>query len=216
MAQFVFTMYCPASIVETKEIIKRVANEINAKGIRENGNIITAKWRYKARTVFLKKFTFYIGEEMVRATTDMYGEISVIGMGRRPTWTPEFMWDMFISKLCELYPQYDFGVKPGYFTLDAIKFMTDGTEQVFTSTASHSPSYSGAILGGMLFGTAGAIIGGMGGKTYTNGRSEVRFSKELLAKARYTNGLNIEGIVIKDSMVYNDILANMNLYNKTE
>lgn len=214
MSQFVFTMYINTDFSETKEIIKRVATEIGAKGIKESGNMITAKWRYKARTIFPKEFKFYIGKDMVKATINMYGEISVIGMGRKPTWTAELMWDKFISKLCELYPQYDFGVKPGHFTLDAIKFLTDGTEQIFTSTAWHSPSYGGAILGGMLFGTTGAILGGMKGKTYSRGSYSTRFSKELLATARYTNGLTVDGTVIKDSMVYHEITANMNQFTK--
>jgi hypothetical protein len=106
-------------------------------------------------------------------------------------------------------PGVDFGIRPGDLELVAVQFVGDGTEQVFVSTTRNSPSWGGAALGGMLFGTAGAIIGGSAGTSYTTGKSSTRFSNNVLAKGRYSNGLLTEGILSKNSPVYQEIMVNM-------
>jgi hypothetical protein len=118
-------------------------------------------------------------------------------------------WNAFIESLMRLYPDIDFGIRPGLPELEAIQFVDDGVEQVFVSTTKHSPSWGGAALGGLLFGTAGAVIGASAGTSHTTGTTSTRFSSSVLARGRYSNGLLAEGMLDKNSPQYHEIIVNM-------
>lgn len=175
---------------------------------------LLAKWRtqpyHSARhfTLFPPEFRFYVGDGVVRAVTgtkDMqFFVMRFIGV-RGVTAD----WNAFIESLVKLYPDVDFGIKPGLPELVAIQFVDNGIEEVFVSTTHNSPSLGGAALGGMLFGTAGAIIGASAGTSHTTGTTSMRFSDSVLAKGRYSNGLLAEGTLSKSSPQYHEIMVNM-------
>lgn len=214
MSQFVFTFYSPVKVEDTFDIIERVITSMKGKTKRVSDCRINAEWRVQKyhskqyHTVFPTKCSFYVGEDMVRTVIPTSGGAGIISTSRNLCGM-EIVWNAFIESLTTMYPHIDFGMKSGTAMLDAIKIVGDGTEQVFTATSWNNPSWGGALLGDMLFGTAGAIVGGMGGITHTFGRSATRFSDKVFAKVRYTNGLTFEGEMLKTSPAYNEIMVNM-------
>lgn len=213
-----YTFYSPMEITETCNMIKDVVISIGGKIKSERDNVIEAKWRNpKLLTVFPTRFTFYVGKDMVLVNSSppiLFGNGTPMIFTTRGGSRQDWIWDMFIIELQKRYPTIDFGLIPGKAKIDVIKFIGDGLEQVYTSTSWSNPSWGGALLGGMLFGSAGAIIGGMGGTTYTKGNTSTRFSNEILASVRYTNGLTYDGMLIKNSSTYNEIIVNMSMLSK--
>jgi hypothetical protein len=198
---------------ETIEIIKNAVAAIRGK-TKVDGNVIKAKWKSRRyRTTFAKKFTFYVGKDMVRvAMKDGAGESSV---NMRIKWEYKcrdifIIWDEFIKELARSYPELNFDMESGdrYHIVDA-KLMSDGVTQTFSSTSVSRPSIGGALIGGALFGGVGAIVGGSGGKTRTSGKTQATFSREVLVAARYSNGLNLEGVIHKNKPVYDKIMAGL-------
>ena len=219
MGQFVFTFYSPVEVKDTFDIIERVVTSMKGKTKRMSDCQINAEWRVQKyhskqyHTVLPTKCSFYVGKDMVRAIISNSAEPTVIGTSRKLAGI-EIVWNAFIESLITMYPGMDFGIKPGTAMLDAIKMVGNGTEQVFTSTSWNNPSWGGTLLGGILFGTPGAIVGGMSGATRTIGSSTMQFSDSVLAKVRYTNGLTFEGEMLKTSSAYNEIMVNMSQLTK--
>lgn len=222
---WVFTFYSPKEVDETCDIIKDVVKSINGKIKKERGNVIEAHWRStKYMTVSPTRFVFYVGKDMVRvlmphsAPSALFnaafdGGTPMIMMERGVSGL-ERVWNEFIEGLCKKYPTIDFGLIPGKASLDAIKIVGDGIEQMFTSTSWNRPSWGGALLGGLLFGSTGAILGGMSGTTMTRGSTTTRFSNKVMATVRYTNGLTYDGEMMKNSPTYNEIIVDMSQWNK--
>lgn len=223
--ELVFTFYSPKEVKETCNIIKDVILSINGKIKKERNNVIEAHWRSsKFITVSPTRFVFYVGDDLVRvlippsvpsalfnATFDSGTPMITMNRGMSGL---EKVWNEFVEGLCTKYPTIDFGLLPGKASLDAIKIVGDGIEQVFTSTSWNRPSWGGAFLGGLLFGSTGAIIGGMSGGTMTRGSTMTRFSNKVMATVRYTNGLTYDGEMMKNSPTYNEIIVNMSKWNK--
>ena len=221
---WVFTFYSPTEPNETCDMIKGVIKSIGGTIKKERNNVIEAHWRSaKYATVAPTRFVFYVGKDMVRVMM-LKPVLSALFGAAFDSGTPmitmtrgvsglERVWNEFIEGLCRKYPTIDFGLIPGKASLDAIKIVGDGTEQVFTSTSWNRPSWGGALIGGMLFGSTGAILGGMNGTTLTRGNTTTRFSNKVLATVRYTNGLTYDGEIIKNSPTYNEIIVNMSQWN---
>lgn len=219
MSNAAYIFHSPKGVSETMGIIEKVVLSMNGKVKRVSDNQIEAKWKIQSYhtlkwiTIFPVKCMFYVGEDMVRAVMAKTQNVSCIA-SEIPCISHLRPWNAFLESLTKLYPDLDFGVVPGTKSkLVAIKIVSDGIEQVFTSTSYHSPSIGGAVLGGMLLGDTGAIIGSLNGRTITSGKSSARFSNELLAEARYDNGLVCEGILYKNSQTYNEIMVNMSKLN---
>lgn len=210
----VYTFRSPLGKDETCIAIKLTVESMNGTIEKVSDGCYRARWRtqpyHSARhfTLFPPEFTFYVGDEVVRAVTgtDYMRYFVMRFIGVRGVTAD---WNAFIESLMKLYPGFDFGIKPGLPELVAIQFVDDGIEQVFVSTTKNSPSLGGAALGGLLFGTAGAIIGASAGTSYTTGTSSSRFSGSLLARGRYSNGLLAEGMLDKNSPQYHEIMVNM-------
>lgn len=128
---------------------------------------------------------------------------------RFPTDGQLAIWNAFIESLLKFAPGVDFGMRPGDLELVEVQFVGDGMEETFVSTTRNRPSVGGALVGGMLFGPAGAIIGGSAGTSYTTGKSSARFATNVLARGRYSNGLLTEGMVSRNSPAYQEIMVNM-------
>lgn len=120
-------------------------------------------------------------------------------------------WDLFLHTLFEQNPGVDFGVKMalGDPLVAGVLNLSGDTREVSYSHTSGGTSLGGFLLGGALFGDAGAIVGGLSGKQKTVTDSRKIFSNKLLVRIIYTNGRLWEGTVIKGSPLYNEIMVNM-------
>lgn len=220
MGQMVFTFYSPMDVPSTADAIERVVRSMKGKCERVRDTRIDASWRPQSYhsvqrfSLLSSKCSFYIGSDVVRAVMNVSGGEPDIIWDCRDLTGAEIAWNAFIESLQAHCPDVDFGLKPGLAYIDAIQIVSDGITEVFTSTACTRPSWGRALLGSMLFGTVGAIVGGMSGRTDTTGVSNAQFSDELLAVVRYTNGLTFEGQLIKRSPAYNEVMANMSRLSK--
>lgn len=217
----IYTFSTPWGRDITCNVIKVTIESMHGKVKQISPGCLQASWRTQPchskqyHTVFPSKFMFYVGDGIVRAVTGNT-TTQMLPMRYRFLAGINIVWNAFIESLLKTSPGVDFGIRPGIPEMVAIQFFGDGTEQVFVSTTRSSPSLGGAVLGGMLFGTAGAIIGGTAGTSHTIGQSSTRFSNEILAKARYSNGLLAEGKLHKNSPAYNEIMVNMSLFADVE
>lgn len=120
-------------------------------------------------------------------------------------------WDVFLHTLFENNPGVDFGVAlaNGDPLVAGILNLNGDTKQVSFSKTSGGTSLGGFLIGGVLFGDAGAIVGGLSGKQRTVTNSRTVFSDELLVRIIYSNGRLWEGSVIKGSSLYHEIMVNM-------
>lgn len=213
----VYTFRTPWGVDETCDVIKRTVQSMSGKVKQISPGCLEAKWRTRRchskqlYTVFPSKYRFYVGDGIVRAVIGN-ADFSIIVM-RFSLGGLQIVWNAFLESLMKIAPNVDFGVRSGKVELVTAQFVGDDIEQVFVSTTIHSPSWGGALLGGLLFGTAGAIIGGTSGTSHTTGRSSTQFSNSVLVKARYSNGLLAEGRLYKNDPAYNEILVNMRRYS---
>lgn len=173
---------------------------IGGKVVSHKGTVITAKWRSKRYlTVFRKTFKFYIGSDVVRVNYGTYTGSNGRGMitlSHGKGGGIERLWMEFVEQLLATYPGVDFGIRGCPITLDSIKILSNGIEQVMTTTAVTNNHW---------------FIPDM---TYAVSQSKSRFAKELLASAIYSNGLLVDGVLIKNSATYNEIMASMSKYQK--
>ena len=214
----VYSFITPWEVEETRNVIKLTVESMGGKVKAVSPSCVKAKWRTGRQhskrffTFFPSKFTFYIGDGVVRVATgnsNMQRIPMTVRLGKI-----HIVWNAFIESLMKVAPGVNFGIKPGDAIIVAAQFVGDGTEEVFTSTTRHSPSLGGAAIGGMLFGSTGAIIGAASGRSYTTGRSSTRFSNKVLTRVRYSNGLISEGLLSKRSPVYQEILVNIKWFSK--
>lgn len=119
-------------------------------------------------------------------------------------------WDIFLRSLFSCSQGVDYGVSlaKGAPQLAGVLHLGDGTQQVSFSKTKGGTSLSGFLIGGALFGDAGAIVGGLSGKQRTVTHSTTVFSDALLVRIIYNNGRLWEGKVSKGSPLYHEILVN--------
>ena len=209
----VYTFRTPWSVAETSAAIITTVKGMGGSAKETSPGCIRAKWySSKVATILPAKFQFYVGDGVVRAVTGR-ANMDIIVMRFKVRGGFQSFWDRFIVTLLRIYPDVDFDLRPGDVELTAVEFVGDGTEQVFVSNTVHSPSLSGAVLGGLLFGTPGAIIGSSYGTSHTTGSTATKFSNAVLAKARYSNGLLAEGKLQRNSPTYHEIMVNMSRYS---
>lgn len=205
-----FTFRTPWGASETRDAIKETVLSLKGKVKEKSPGCIEGKWKIHPDRwdEFYFKATFYVGDGMVRVIIKV--DIEPFQIKRTYHMGKELrFWNTFIEQLLARHPGVEFGLAPGEPAVAAVRFHGDGTMQVFSSTTHNSPSIGGALLGGMLFGTAGAIIGASAGKSHTEGYSQVGFSQSVLATVRYTNGFIMEGKLLRDSPLYHEIMVNM-------
>lgn len=120
-------------------------------------------------------------------------------------------WDLFLRSLFAAYPNVDFCVEiaNGKPVVVGVLDLQGDTKQVAFSTTRGGASLGGFLIGGALFGSAGAIVGGLSGKKRTATDIKTVYSKELLVRIIYSNGRLWEGVVYKGTSLYNEIMVNM-------
>lgn len=206
-----FTFQTPWDMTENCRVIKDTIAAMNGKVREKSPGYLKGKWRIRPdhKMDFYLRCKFYVGDNLVRAIIKEDIQYTTIRKFRRLTKEMK-LWNTFIEYLLKLHPGVEFGLTPGVPTISAVRFYGDGTEMVYTSTTQNSPSLSGALVGGMLFGEAGAIIGSTKGHSHTTGTSHVAFAKSVLAQVRYSSGLILEGSIDKSSKLYQEIMVNLN------
>lgn len=222
----VFIFHSPKDVNETVGIIKAVVGHIGGKVKRESDNVISAAWRTKKCLTFSPmKFTFYVGKDMIRAVTPasmgaaVFSSLASNGADQNTTdlvlmdrglgGPYEKAWNEFILGLEKHYPDIDFGISSGKIVVTDVKILGDRHQQVFTSRSVRNPSIGKALIGGALFGTPGAIVGGMSGTTYTQGKSADKLPSQVFATFRHSNGLVFDAVISKNSPTYHQIMVNM-------
>lgn len=118
-------------------------------------------------------------------------------------------WDLFLRALFEKHPDADFGVSlaKGNPMIAGVLNLSGDTREVLYSKTTGGRSLGGFLVGGALFGDAGAIVGGLSGDKHTITNSRTVFSKELLVRLIFSNGRLWEGTVVKGSQLYNEIMV---------
>ncbi len=121
------------------------------------------------------------------------------------------VFDYFLTALFAQFPDADFGVSraEGLPYVMGVLYLGGDTEQVHISQTKSKGSLAGFLLGGALFGDAGAIVGGMPRRQRTVGHTYTQFSNSQLARIIYNNGRLWEGTITKGSELYNEIMVNM-------
>ena len=199
----VYSFFTPLSIEETSHAIQAAIRAINGKvRVYPDGRIV-GKWRSPRN--LKKKFTFYIGDGIVRAVMGKHNMEIIIMRFKLGGF--HIIWDHFIKNLIKMNPGIDFGVTPGNVEIVAAEFVGNGTQQILVSTTYHSPSIIGAIVGGELWGPAGAMIGSSYGTSRTTTTMKTQFSNTVLTRVRYSNGLLAEGHLSINSPTYHELLV---------
>lgn len=203
----IFIIAAPMSVEETAEAIKTTVLSMNGTVKPISRSRLVARWKtnLKKAGVFDHSCTFYIGEGIIRAVTD-YNDPEFITLEYRRLSRPLAFWNVFLEHLIKHYPNVDFEAKPGLPALDRVMFEGHGKKRVMVSHTEHTPSLSGAIVGGALFGTAGAIIGASSGGSRTTTTVRTTDSKVRCAVVRYSNGLCFNGKMINNSILYYKIV----------
>lgn len=198
--------YClisPFPYKETTELLEQMMSKVGVvKKVDLRRGYILAKYKVSALRKLKMEFFIERGEKSCNVRTIFYGDAA--------TFAKDKWWDSCLSVLFSLSPNTDFGVslaeKNPYVV--GLLYLEDDMEQVHISHTKRHASITGFLLGGALFGDAGAIVGGMSGRQRTVGHTFTQFSKSQLARLIYNNGRLWEGTITKGSKLYNEIMVN--------
>ena len=197
------TTYCFVAPFPTQEAVNKVCEVLLAVGEVKNIDAHHGVIRGKIRISTKKKrpVTIYVerNDQQCKVRACFYRLAN------------DDWWDVFLTSLFEKNPGVEFGVTlaNGDPLVAGVLNLRGDTKQVSFSQTSGGTSLGGFLVGGALFGDAGAIVGGLSGKQRTVTNSRTVFSDELLVRVIYTNGRLWEGTVIKGSQLYHEIMVNM-------
>jgi len=159
-------------------------------------------------------FAFTIGERegrtFVTVSTDgeMFGELADALGGAKNT-----LWDLsdrefsdIIDSIKEDWP--DFPLESGKPYMVSAILCDDGMGQE-SVTQGRNVSIGRATVGGALFGSTGALIGGMSGKKKSKSMTRSVFTNSILVQIQYSNGRIVEKAVRKKSKEYAEVIAKL-------
>lgn len=197
------TTYCFVAPFSTKDTMVKITDVLNKTGQVKDVDPLhcTVSGKIWVDIKKAKKIIFYIEKNesacKVRA---------VFKRMANDAW-----WDFFLYELFESSPGVDYGVSiaDGNPQLAAVLHLGDETSQVSFSKTTGGRSLGGFLVGGALFGTAGAVVGGLSGKQRTITHTNTVYSNTLLVRIIYNNGRLWEGTVRKGSNLYNEIMVNL-------
>lgn len=120
-------------------------------------------------------------------------------------------WDMVIVALSSEFSPRSIEISraEGHPYIASVLYLGDDTQTVHRFNTKSSPSLGGFLVGGLLFGEAGAVVGGLSGKSRTYGVSRSQFSNSQLVRLIYSDGRLWEGEVRKGTQIYNEIMVNL-------
>ena len=200
MKRSLFTFVSPVSQEETVKLIYQAICALGGKMIQRNGY-----WECSWKAGLLYRaigYEFYIGQ-VVRVMPRIAAETGLSPKLNLKKDGIDTIWGYFVNAL--LKQDSRFNLSAGEPVVGSIMFADGEVQQVFTTR--HRPAYGKAMLGGALFGEVGAVLGGMGGKSYTT--SVLRPARDVYMKVRMSNGRVREGTLAVDSREYNQIMANI-------
>lgn len=117
---------------------------------------------------------------------------------------PDRVWSHIIQAFCEAYPT--FPLRSGKPVVVAAVPCDDGLAQEAVSCGKNV-SLGRAAVGGALFGSAGAILGGLSGTKQNKTQTRKVFSTTALFRVLYSNGRVVERTVKKNSREYAELVA---------
>jgi hypothetical protein len=194
------TTYCLVVPFATHEALKMISEVLavigEVKSVDEHHGVLKGKVRVTLRKK--RPVIFYVERNNEQCKV----RACFSGMAN------DDWWDWFLETLFEKYPGVDFGVSlaKGDPVVAGVLNLSGDTHQVHTSVTSGGTSLGGFLIGGALFGDAGAVVGGLSGKQRTVTNSRTEYSSTLLARVIYSNGRLWEGLVYKKSQLYNEIM----------
>lgn len=203
------TTYCFASPLNTQDTARAVINAFlqiggEVKQCSENNGYIQGVYRINTKRTLSQpqEVEFFIshGDKLCKVRSFF------------KKCANDDVFDQFLTALFSQFPDTDFGVSlaNGFPYVMGVLYLGVDTEQVQISHTKKNTSIIGFLLGGALFGDAGAIVGGMSGKQRTVGNTYTQFSNSQLARIIYNNGRLWEGTITKGSKLYNEIMVNLN------
>ncbi len=201
------TTYCFASPLDTQHTTRAVVNAFlqiggEIKQCNENNGYIQGVYRINTKRTLSQplKVEFFIshGDKLCKVRSFFKKRAN------------DDVFDRFLTALFSQFPDADFGVSlaNGCPYVMGVLYLGGDTEQVHISRTKRNTSITGFLLGGALFGDAGAIVGGMSGRQRTVGHTFTQFSNSQLARIIYNNGRLWEGTITKGSKLYNEIMVN--------
>lgn len=226
MAQAVYIFQMPCSTAETVEIISGVVTNIGILKTKDPvSGMVVGKWRQAVNSGFLfdKKISFYIERNevscKVRAVMDGVDGTSATTAAQNSNKTlntkvtySDYVWDVFVQGIMVMYPGLNLNLSP-IVAKEPLKVVyvidkSSGREMVYSSRTTGGTSAAGFLLGGMMFGEAGAVVGGLSGtkRTTTSGRET--YSSNVLMTVVFSNGRMQEGKIKKKSPLYHEIMVN--------
>lgn len=194
------TTYCFTSPMPIGETMAAIKNAFEQMG--EILNVVELRGLLKGKVYISAtasvKVEFYAKEDK--------GECKCRAVFRKKS--HDDCWDEFLSILYAQNPGKDFSVTPaeGHPYLMGASFLEGETRQVYTARTSGGTSLSGFLIGGALFGEAGAIVGGLSGTQRTKGYTSTEIITRRLVRVIYNNGRMWEGTVKKGSPMWHEIV----------
>lgn len=209
MAQTVFTFISPLGQQETQAALRGAVESIkDGKVKKETPGYLLCQWRQAGMMLAMTKFEFYVGKGgVVRCVTPVAYNLGQLML--TPDWIDN-TWAKFLTPLLVQNPDADFGVSDEQPTINAVMYADGEVQQVINARTRNNPAYGKALAGGLLFGAAGAIVGGMGGSSVTRMTTRSVLAKQVYIRLHMTNGRVREGSTKTNSKVYNEIMVSMN------
>ena len=203
MSTATYCLVSPFPFQETMSLVEKMVEKVGrVKSVDARRGYISARYKLSVGS-FKMEFFVERGETSCNVRTIFYCTEGLIRVRDK-------YWDTCLSALFEIAPNADFGVslanKNPYVV--GLLYLGDDTKQVYLSRTKHNASITGFLLGGALFGDAGAVVGGMSGRERTVGHTHTEFSNTQLARLIYNNGRLWEGTITKGSKLYNEIMVN--------
>lgn len=201
------TIYCFDSPFSTKETINIICSafpSVGKVGFSDSvkGYVLC---QYKVSAFRKLKVEFFVE----RSNTNC--KVRAVFHGEVIERAKDKWWDNYLSAMFRISPNVDFGVSlaNNHPLVCGVLFLGGETEQVFSSHTTGGSSLIGFLVGGTLFGDAGAVVGGLSGTQHTYGKSREKFADTQLMRIIYNNGRIWEGAVKKNSSMYQEIMVNM-------
>lgn len=169
---------------------------------------IRAKYRVSALRKI--KMEFFVQRSQAECRVRMVMPIDFAETQYNIRWV-DGIWDNFLLALWETEPDANFGVTMAAdgAVIVGIQYLGSDIVQTQHTMTTGGTSLLGFLAGGALFGSAGAIVGGMSGRQNTFGETSSALSDRQIAKVIYNNGRYWEGVIKKGSKLYNEIMVNL-------
>lgn len=210
MAYYQFIL--PTPVTESYRLIKTVCEKsCTVKQTCPNESVeVRTKFRMGKGSL---PFVFYLreiedGTEVMVSSDNATLTGALVAMnGNKPEsiWDlPDKEWSDLIEDFREAYPA--FPLRAGKPVPIAAEPCDDGIGQESVSRGKNV-SLGRAAVGGVMFGSAGAVVGGLSGTKKTTSLTRNVFSTTALFRVLYSNGRLIEKTVKKNSREYAELMA---------